>query len=79
MRLAKKEKKKKILILNSVHTRSGQENSEKNFKKIRKIIKPLPGIFFFPKLVEMGQKRGKKSLVSNSVHTRPGQENSKKK
>ena len=31
----------KILLQNSVHTRPGQENSEKNSKKIQKIIKPL--------------------------------------
>ena len=36
----------KILLQNSVHTRPGQENSQKNSKKIQKIIKPLPGIIF---------------------------------
>ena len=41
MRLDEKEKKKK-LVPNSVHTRPGQENSEKNTKKIKK--KPLSGI-----------------------------------
>ena len=45
MRLAEKEKKKN-LVPNSVHTRPGQENSEKNSKKVQKIIKPLPGIIF---------------------------------
>jgi len=35
-----------MLLQNSVHTRPGQENSEKNNKKIQKIIKPLLGIFF---------------------------------
>ena len=45
MRLAEKEKKK-ILVPNSVHTRPGQENSEKNSKKIEQIVKPLPGIIF---------------------------------
>jgi len=39
-------KENKILALNSVHTRPGQENSEKNSKQIQKIIKPLPGIIF---------------------------------
>ena len=43
MRLAKKEKK--ILAPNSVHTRPGQDNSQKNNKKSLKIIKPLPGNF----------------------------------
>ena len=45
MRLAEKEKKKN-LVPNSVHTRPGQENSEKNSKKIQKIEKSLPGIIF---------------------------------
>ena len=36
----------KIFVPNSVHTRPGQENSEKNTKKIQKIIKPLLGISF---------------------------------
>ena len=36
----------KIRRQNSVHTRPGQENSEKNSKKIQKIIKSLPGIIF---------------------------------
>ena len=35
----------KILLQNSVHTRLGQENSEKNSKKIQKIVKPLPALF----------------------------------
>ena len=45
MILAKKEKKKN-LGLNSVHTRPGQENSEKNRKKIQEIKKPLSRIIF---------------------------------
>ena len=36
----------KVLLQYSVHTRLGEENSEKNSKKRRKIIKPLPGIIF---------------------------------
>ena len=36
----------KILLQYSVHTRPGQVNSEKNSKKMQKIIKPLPGIIF---------------------------------
>ena len=47
MRLAEKEKKK-ILVPNSVHTRPGQENYEKNSKKIQKIIKPLTSIILSP-------------------------------
>ena len=36
-----RESEKKILDPNSVQTRSGQENSEKNSKKIEKIKEPL--------------------------------------
>ena len=39
-------KKKKILLPNSVQTRLGQENSEKNSKKIKKIKRPLSDIIF---------------------------------
>ena len=39
-----REKEKKILLSNSVHTRLVQENSEKNSKKIEKIEKPLSDI-----------------------------------
>ena len=46
MRKAEKEKKKKILDPNSVHSRPGQENNEKNSKKIQKIKKPFSGIIF---------------------------------
>ena len=38
------EKEKKILDPNFVHTQPGQENSEKNSKKIQKIKNPLSGI-----------------------------------
>ena len=40
------EREKKILVSNAVHTRPGQENSEKNSKKIEKIKKPLSNINF---------------------------------
>ena len=36
----------KILVPNSVRSRRGQENSEKNCKKIQKIKKSIPGIIF---------------------------------
>ena len=45
MRLAEKEKKKN-LVPNSVHTRPGQENSERNCKKIQQTKKPLSGIIY---------------------------------
>ena len=41
-----REMGKKTLVPNSVHTRLGQENSEKNSKKIQKIKKPLSGFIF---------------------------------
>ena len=40
------EKEKKNLVPNSIHTRPGQENSEKNSEKIQKIKKPIPDIMF---------------------------------
>ena len=36
----------KSVLPNSVHTRPGKENSEKNSKKIQKIKKPLSRIIF---------------------------------
>ena len=40
------KREKKILVPKSVHTQPGQENSEKNSKKIEKIKKPLSNINF---------------------------------
>ena len=52
-----------ILIPNSVHSRPGKENSEKNSKKIEKLKKNhFPALF----------------LVSNSIHIPPGKENCEK-
>ena len=59
MRQAKKEKKK-ILPPNSVQTRHGQENSEKNSKKIEKIKKPLSDIIFCQNGMRQAEKDGKK-------------------
>ena len=39
-----REREENILVPNSVHSRPGQENSEKNSKKIRKIENPIFGI-----------------------------------
>ena len=44
------EREKKILVANSVHTRPGQENSEKNSKKFKQINKLYPALF----LAKMG-------------------------
>ena len=56
MRLAEKERKKN-LVPNTVHTRPGQENSEKNSKKIKK---PLSGIISFQKGLREVEKESKK-------------------
>ena len=40
-----KNRKKKILLPNSVETRVGQENSEKNSKKIDKLKNLFPTLF----------------------------------
>ena len=72
------KREKKILVPNSVHTRTGQKNSEKNIKKIQKIRKTLPGIIFSQNGTRLAEKVKTKILLQNSVHTRPGQENSEK-
>ena len=59
MRQAEKEKKK-ILLLNSVHTRLEQENSEKNSKEIEKIKKPLSDIIFSQNSMRQAEKEKKK-------------------
>ena len=74
-----RERGKKILDPNSVTTRSRQEYSEKNSKKIQKIKKPLSGIIFSQNGDEIGRGRVKKILVPNSVPTQTKLENSKKK
>ena len=75
MRQAKKEKKKN-LVPNSVHTQPGQENIEKNSKKIKK---PLPNNILSQNGMRQVEKEKNQIFVPNSVHTRPGQENSQKK
>ena len=56
MRVAEKEKK--ILVPNSVHTRPGQENSEKNSKKIKKLNS---GIISMQKGLREAEKEKKKN------------------
>ena len=76
-----RESWKNILDPNSVHTRPGQENFEKNSKKIEKIKKPPSGIISSQngkRQPEKEKKKKKKKLAPNSVHTRPGQEYSQK-
>ena len=77
MREAEKEKKK-ILVANSVHTCPGQENFEKNSKKIQKIKKPLSGFISSQNEIRLAEKGEKKIIVPNSAHSRPRQEKSEK-
>ena len=55
MRQAENDKKKKILVPNSVHSRLRQENSEKNSKKIKNLFPAL----FSAKWDEIGREREK--------------------
>ena len=55
-----KEEKKKILLPNSVQTQLGQENSEKNSKKIEKIKKPLSDTIFSQNGIRQAEKEKKK-------------------
>ena len=70
-----REKEKKILVPNSVHTQPGQENSEKNSKKIQKIKKPLSGIIFRQII---GRESEKKILSRISFILEPGKKIPKK-
>ena len=72
------ESRKKILVPNSVHTRPGQENSEKNSKKIRKIKNLFPALFLAQTGWDRPRKRKKKNLDPNFVPTEPKLENSRK-
>ena len=63
MRQAEKEKKK-ILVSNSVHTRPGQQNSEKNNNKIQKIIKPLSGVIYNQNWMRQAEKEKKRKFQS---------------
>ena len=58
------EKEKKDLDPNSVRTRPGQENSEKNRKKNQKINKTNFWHYFLPKWDEIGREREKKKFNS---------------
>ena len=54
-----RKRKKKNLVPNSVHTRSGEENSEKNSKKIRKFKKPHSGNIFIQNVIEAEEEKKK--------------------
>ena len=76
-----KEEKKKILLPNSVQTQLGQENSEKNSKKIEKIKKPLSDTIFSQNGIRQAEKE-KKNFTPEfrlySTQTRKFQRNTKK-
>ena len=55
-----RERRKKILAPNSVHTRPRQENSEKNSKKIQKIKEPLSDIIYSQHRMLLAQREKKK-------------------
>ena len=77
MRQAKKEKKK-ILPPNSVQTRHGQENSEKNSKKIEKIKKPLSGIVSSQNGMRQAEKKREKIFFRIPFVLDPAKKISKK-
>ena len=72
-----REKEKRILVPNSVHTRPREENSENDSNKIQKLKNLFLALFLTKTRLDRLRKR-KKKLVPNSAHTRPGQENSEK-
>ena len=74
-----RETEKKNLVPNSVHTRPGQENFEKNRKKNQKIKNLFPELVPSKTGVDRLKKREKKNLVPISVQTWLGEENSEKK
>ena len=74
------ERDKRILDLNSAHTRPKGENSEKKIgKKFKKFKKQLSGVIFSQNGTgqnEIGRERDRRILDPNSAHTRPGGANS---
>ena len=55
-----REIEKKILVPNSVHSRPGKENSDKNINIIQKIKTPLPEIIFSQNGMRQAEKQRKK-------------------
>ena len=69
---------KKIFVPNSVHTRPGQENSEKNSNKIWNIKNLFLALFLAQTGWDRLRKWKKKNLDPNSGPTQPKLENSRK-
>ena len=78
MRQAEKERKK-ILSPNSIHTQPGQENAEKDSKKIQKIKKPHSGIIFSENRITQAEKGRKKFQYQIPFILDPGKKIPKKK
>ena len=77
MRQAEKEKKKNFAPI-SGNTRSGEENSAENSKKIQKIKKPLSGIIFSQNGMRLSEKEKKKMQSRIPFILDPGKKISKK-
>ena len=73
-----RKRKKKILLPNSVQTRHGQENSEKNSKKIEKTKKPLSDIISRQNWLRWAEKKRKKIYPRIPFVLDPGQKIPKK-
>ena len=58
--IQEEKERKKILVPISVQTRPGEENSEKNCKKIEKIKKPLSSSIFSQNRLRQAKKERKK-------------------
>ena len=73
-----REKEKKILVPNSVHTRPGQQNSKRNNKKIQKIKKLNSGFISIQKGLREAEKERKKFLSRIPFILDPGKKIRKK-
>ena len=69
---------KKVFVPNSVHTQPGEENFEKNRKKIKKLKNLFPELFLAKTGVDRPKKREKKILSRFPFILGLGKKNSKK-
>ena len=74
-----RERDKRILDPNSVHTRPGGANYKKKQQKNSKNKRTTIWLYFQPNWDETGREREKRILDRNSAHTRHGGENSEKR
>ena len=73
-----RESEKKILLTNSVHTRPGKENYEKNSKKLQQIKNPLSGIIFSQNGMRQAERARKKFQSKIPLILDPGMKIPKK-